>query len=331
MLDIELITSSGIRFIFKGINNKITIINGKSGDYKTFAANTIQDYSNGNIQAQVKISYYENRDIIEKYDILSGYTTISSLAVGIGESLDSIENRVYKNRCIYILDEDNAFFRIHGYERIINNSDSLFILISRSDKKLNNFSYSPSDILNLKEHNSDSIIFETVYSRYYDERSALSKILDNKATYLIEDGKSSVKFINEIFKIDLDNILDAGGKDNIEPLLSNLIFEDNTNFFLLYDYFGIGPEIEYLDKASNLSNKVINRIDWYSFEYYVILRLLLNKSTLSLNLEDFKKTIYDFKKTRENFAENLLKVLIGSYRKGKPGMLIKTYGGKVQW
>ena len=331
MLDIELITSSGVKFIFKGINNKITIVNGKSGDYKTFAAITIQDYSNGNIQAQVKINYYENKDVIEKYDILTGYTSVSSLTIGNGESFDSIKNRVCSSKCIYILDEDNAFLKVHGYERIINNSNSLFILINRSDKKLNNFSYSPSDILKLKEHNSDSIVFETVHNKYYDERLSLFKTLDNKATYLIEDGKSSVKFINEIFKVDLENILDAGGKDNIESLLRNLIFENNTNLFLFYDYFAIGPEIEYIDKALKLYNQTVNRIDWYSFEYYVILRLLLNKATLSLNLENFKKTVYDFKKTKEDFSESLLKALIGSYKKGKPGMLIKTYGGRVQW
>ena len=161
---------------------------------------------------------------------------------------------------VYVIDEDNPVFGMHGYERLLENSYNYFIIITR-DKEFRNLPIALRSIVRLK-NSGRYHTFEPVY-KLREEASKFSMVIT-------EDSGAGRKFLSQFLK----NVRSAGsvlglgtsGKDCIAPA----ILECKEDVCVVLDASGIGSSYGDIVEAIRISRQNVTLFAWDSFEGYVI-------------------------------------------------------------
>lgn len=266
------------------LEHKISVLRGNSGTGKTTLASIIHYCnSNGN-----------HRNIL-----------ISS-----PKPLIVLDNRYYKygmqeltQPSIVVIDEACEIFNNNegiDYLKYINDTTPhYFIIITR--KRLSRLPLSAGAFL--------EFVYENGVNRTHIRFPQKLDDINKKPTEIItEDEKSSYLFIKERFNLEANYILSAGSKSKLKDKVKYICSNDKYHIILLiYDYCGIGDDIESLSEVIDvITNANIMILDWYSFEYYLLMTSviknkiqidLLNQSNEEIYFEHLLKSIIKYHKS----------------------------------
>lgn len=255
-----------LNYIMK-LEHRVTVIQGDSATGKSTLVRYIemQDSMKVNIKSPKKL-----------------------LATNISNLMNIVEvtgNYSLNSEYIYVLDEYDGIDN-PNLARIINNSTSMFIIITR-DASIPNINYGIDQIYQFK--NSGKYNYLT---KMYNNLNDRNINLENITEIITEDSGSGFEFYNTFRNF---HTLSSYGNSNVIKLTKN-------NQIIVIDALGFGPFTKALMSEVGIKNIFI--IYPPSFEYLLIKSLFWNK--YQNNIDKNKKNITNHEQYYHHILKNLL-------------------------
>lgn len=227
------------------LKRNITILRGNSGTGKTTLYDMVRDYNNLGKESGVKISG-------GKIAVLEGKNW--------ERELDNLE------KTVVVIDEGSKFISSPEFAKKIAACDNYFLLITRN--YLEQLPYSVDEIYRIKGRGKNKSL-EKIYldsDRFYDNPN-LKRFPFHPDLIITEDSKSGNQFFKNAVKDMGIECIPAGGKSGIKKLLGE--YKD-LNIIVVADGAAIGPEMESLVKAQELSYGKLALFLPESFEWLIL-------------------------------------------------------------
>lgn len=183
-----------------------------------------------------------------------GYNKVVALA---GTDVE-IEGLKYSSGNVYVIDEENPFWKRSDFLAVLNESNNYFIMMFRDLPKFSN---------SLQVGLDDICVIQQDNSTYHFIPIATRRSFDTIGDAVIcEDSKSGKQFLEKIFP-NL-NVVSSNGKSRMGIIMRKL---HKRTYTLVFDRAGIS--YDYFDlllycKIKNIN--VVSEIDWDSFETYIL-------------------------------------------------------------
>ena len=227
------------------LKRNITILRGNSGTGKTTLYDMVRDYNNLGKESGVKISG-------GKIAVLEGKNW--------ERELDNLE------KTVVVIDEGSKFISSPEFAKKIDACDNYFLLITRN--YLEQLPYSVDEIYRIKGRGKNKSL-EKIYldrDRFYDNPN-LKRFPFHPDLIITEDSNSGNQFFKNAVKDMGIECIPAGGKSGIKKLLEE--YKD-LNIIVVADGAAIGPEMESLVKAQELSYGKLALFLPESFEWLIL-------------------------------------------------------------
>ena len=263
-------------------NRKITVLRGDSGIGKSSIAKLLKQ---SKINRNISVFTDNNYDVIV-LDYSSNWG--SDIMLGTKNTL-------------FVLDEDCIYINEHKFAKIVHESESRFIFITRSPLKSLNYSY--QDIISLKTHGN----LTKSYNIY--KESDFSVLSRDCVDIITEDSKSGYEFLKyHLGRYKPYNVLSCEGKSKVSTAIESYKDRYNIEVGIIADGAAIGCEMSDIISTVELCDNI--NVQFFfpeCFEELLIRASILNfdKKKISYRLDSINNY-----SSYETFYYNLLIELV---------------------